>query len=227
MLIPTRLHPFGYSYKPPVTAKSYVQNGLVAMWDGIENAGWGVHDASATVWKELISGTVSNDIASKGSFTSDSFNFTSRSIADLNTLAMRNAVGTSIFTAEITFKPNTYNAGIYLWGSPNGFQLSVLSNYAVRFFSSNTMIAQTEAQYAYSNAHTYSISRSNSTAKAFADGIQIGNDTECAAMTAPTNGLDIMISEVNNIRIYSRAITASEIAANYAVDVVRFNLPTT
>lgn len=30
-----------------VSAKSYIQDGLIAMWDGIENAGWGVHDNSA------------------------------------------------------------------------------------------------------------------------------------------------------------------------------------
>ena len=39
-----------------LSAKSYVQDGLVAMWDGIENAGWGVHDASATTWTDLIGG---------------------------------------------------------------------------------------------------------------------------------------------------------------------------
>lgn len=27
--------------KSGYTAKDYVQDGLVAMWDGIENAGWG------------------------------------------------------------------------------------------------------------------------------------------------------------------------------------------
>ena len=36
-----------------LSAKSYIQDGLVAMWDGIENAGWGVHDPNATVWKDL------------------------------------------------------------------------------------------------------------------------------------------------------------------------------
>ena len=38
------------------TAKDYVQDGLIAMWDGIENAGWGVHDPNATVWKDLVGG---------------------------------------------------------------------------------------------------------------------------------------------------------------------------
>ena len=38
------------------TARSYVQDGLVAMWDGIENAGWGVHDNNATNWVDLVGG---------------------------------------------------------------------------------------------------------------------------------------------------------------------------
>ena len=37
-------------------AAAYIQNGLVACWDGVENAGVGVHDASATVWKDLVAG---------------------------------------------------------------------------------------------------------------------------------------------------------------------------
>ena len=38
------------------TARDYVQDGLVAMWDGIENAGWGVHDPNATNWVDLVNG---------------------------------------------------------------------------------------------------------------------------------------------------------------------------
>lgn len=34
----------------------YVQDGLVACWDGIENAGVGMHDANATVWKDVVGG---------------------------------------------------------------------------------------------------------------------------------------------------------------------------
>ena len=36
-----------------LSAKSYVQNGLVGMWDGIENAGFGQHSENLTVWKNL------------------------------------------------------------------------------------------------------------------------------------------------------------------------------
>ena len=37
------------------TAILYVQDGLVAMFDGRENAGWGVHDHNPSEWKSLVS----------------------------------------------------------------------------------------------------------------------------------------------------------------------------
>ena len=36
-----------------VTAKDYIQDGLVAMWDAQENIGWGKHDDTATTWVDL------------------------------------------------------------------------------------------------------------------------------------------------------------------------------
>ena len=39
-----------------LSARSYVQNGLVNQWDGIENVAYGVHDDSATIWIDLIGG---------------------------------------------------------------------------------------------------------------------------------------------------------------------------
>ena len=33
---------------------SYVADGLVAQWDGIDNAGRGLHDAATTTWKDLV-----------------------------------------------------------------------------------------------------------------------------------------------------------------------------
>jgi len=39
-----------------VTARSYIQNGLVSQWDGIENIGYGIHDGLATTWIDLVGG---------------------------------------------------------------------------------------------------------------------------------------------------------------------------
>ena len=47
------------------TSASYVQRGLIAQWDGIDNAGTGVHDPNATVWKDL-KGNLDMTLTSKG-----------------------------------------------------------------------------------------------------------------------------------------------------------------
>ena len=39
-----------------MSAKSYVQNGLVSQWDAIENIGYGIHDGLATTWIDLVGG---------------------------------------------------------------------------------------------------------------------------------------------------------------------------
>lgn len=39
-----------------LSARNYVQDGLVAMWDGIENAGYGVHSDNPLDFVELVSG---------------------------------------------------------------------------------------------------------------------------------------------------------------------------
>ena len=54
------------------TAASYVQNGLVGQWDGIENAGVGLHDATTNYWTDLTGN--SGDFAvftGVASFTAD------------------------------------------------------------------------------------------------------------------------------------------------------------
>lgn len=43
-----------YYAQNSLSAKSYVQDGLIALWDGIENIGWGKHDNNTTTWKNLV-----------------------------------------------------------------------------------------------------------------------------------------------------------------------------
>lgn len=53
------------------SAKSYVQDGLVCLWDGIENVGYGVHDGAATGWVDLVGG-LSIPLCRDAFFTGDS-----------------------------------------------------------------------------------------------------------------------------------------------------------
>ena len=38
------------------TAADYVQDGLIALWDGVENIGWNSHSDTATTWIDLVNG---------------------------------------------------------------------------------------------------------------------------------------------------------------------------
>ena len=39
-----------------ISAKDYITDGLIAMWDGIENIGYGKHSYDASVWYDLVGG---------------------------------------------------------------------------------------------------------------------------------------------------------------------------
>lgn len=70
------------------TARSYVQDGLIAMWDGVENAGWGVHDSSATVWHNLGTlGSAYDASREEGTFTDNAAQF-ARTSNTRNTFAI-------------------------------------------------------------------------------------------------------------------------------------------
>ena len=53
-------------------ASSYVQDGLIAQWDGIDNAGTGVHDPESTVWKDLR-GSLDMTLTANGSWGSGAY----------------------------------------------------------------------------------------------------------------------------------------------------------
>ena len=171
------------------TAADYIQDGIVCMYDGIENAGWGIHGQNETKWLDLISGSYA-DLNGKGAFEDKEFVFSLRSIGNLRTAPMENAIGSSYFTVETVFTPNTFNYSMFMWGSPQGFCFLILSTYAVRFLSGGTIIWETAGDYAL-DCHGYSITRSGLIAKAYTEGEQIGNEKECAALGKPTHGIDV------------------------------------
>ena len=49
-----------------ISAKDYVQDGLVALYDGIENVGWGRRNPNAVIWRDLIGG---NDLSYSATLT--------------------------------------------------------------------------------------------------------------------------------------------------------------
>lgn len=97
------------SEKVQYTAADYIQDGLIVMWDGIENAGWGVHDNNATVWKNLL-GDTGYDFPNCASWLDNCFNLTASYIGVLNSTEPKKRIITSkdfscpqTLTAEVVY----------------------------------------------------------------------------------------------------------------------------
>ena len=62
----------GFTASADIPASAYIQDGLIAQWDGIDNAGTGVHDPESTVWKDL-KGSLDMTLTANGSWGSGAY----------------------------------------------------------------------------------------------------------------------------------------------------------
>lgn len=232
-MLPVKLSPFGLSIKKLPTAKDYVQNGLVAMWDGIENAGWGVHDSAATMWNDLV-GNRDFSVISGSSWRATSI------LCGPNGAAEREADENLVFAyiecvidcATSAVSDNRVICTFAQDGKSN--TLGILSN---NRGTSLSPIGSSGDVYATSNTGMFSLQGIVSTRQIGENGkaCQVSGQNYFSAF--PKFGWSLGIGNnaggrvygfsggnIHRIAVYSRALTASEIAANYAIDKLRFNL---
>ena len=221
------------------SASLYVQDGLVACWDGIENGGANTHNPSATVWKDLVGGyeftltgvTVEDD---RMTFAGTTSSYGTLSAADTTSTFVAAKNG----TMEIVYASRTVVSG------NNNFQVLLQSTadsgLAFGLFSSSSIIVYSSASTAKplvqfsSSTTTNSVSvryTSGAPASAFANGESktlSGNNywgSPDASMTfigKRASNAAAFPGSIYCIRLYSRQLTDAEIAANHALDVKRF-----
>jgi hypothetical protein len=247
VMIAARQIAFG-SVKRGLSAKDYIQDGLVAMWDGIENAGWGVHDASATVWKDL-SGEWGDatQISSRAVWTDNALSGTSgngylaRGTGDSKT-------SDDIVTFECVFlSPEDQQQRIFCprtvkkqkivqyLGTAGNNSIRVFAPYGPSNLASAPNLGRTKgirltASLIYDDENTTNAKAS------FKNGAQIYEEREYGCVAGGVSGwFDIggradghawttFCGEINCLRIYDRELTAEEIAHNYEIDKARFEL---
>lgn len=222
------------------TARDYVQDGLIAMWDGIENAGWGVHDAAATVWKDLIG---SNNL--KASEVGDDYTKYVVGIDIIN--------GFYKYDRDITLCARVEWVGNY-WGDWCYYGLGTDSGLAkgLKITGMGTGGLSAEISEKYSNPAwkvsvkipSGDIGSVHSVVIVFrfaTKSFEVYSDGEyIASADVPNWNIDANAYQTfsygfryNNTRcgkryngmVYSRALTADEIAYNYKIDKARFKLP--
>ena len=210
------------------TAKDYIQDGLVAMWDGIENAGWGVHDANATTWKDLI-----GDLdLSKGnaSYTwGNNYTQLTRTGAGWNISQFTSAKWVEVVFSMIGEPSDNVDGLVHL--TPKNNTTRKDGQAFVRGGTLNVGFGLTKSiETSYNAIHTVSFNSDKTSYPWFFDGVEI----TMATGTVYNNGSPSYIaigsfyagsnSRIYNTRFYSRALTPEEITHNYLIDKERFNI---
>ena len=222
------------------TSLDYVKDGLVAQWDGIENADVGRHEPSPTVWKDLVGGL---EITIPAWVTVETNAFYSESSTDATrpypTIASIPGLGDSV-TIEVVGQRVRWRAADdygnlqYLIRSPYGsvgYRLNA-SNGAYYHLASG---GQNPGIYNLSTAgldvtgvHTYSalvnrLTGESNTVKA--DGMDYWW-TQNGSLELPTEWVFFNAKRADvrifAIRVYSRRLTDVEIEKNAEVDHLRF-----
>ena len=231
------------------TARDYVQDGLVVMWDGIENAGPGVHSDSTLDFKDLVTGSSCGVGYEYGWSTNTPETPTFTVVADgvrSNDAVIGRSVGIGIpypvsgWTWNYTIE---YVRKVHSFATTAGYNPSVVNSYP-SMTSTGMLMCQT------GNHHIYLLyggmtdtrlieSLDGCSVTSWGDNTDgrevivhgIGNFTSGRGQFGVNTNTHICLSSsffdatLCHLRVYSRALTAAEIAANYAIDKARFNLP--
>lgn len=199
-----------------ISAKDYVQDGLVAMWDGIENAGWGMHDASAKTWKDLAG---NNDITS---VTNSIWGEDHLVLGGVGLCGIVPEIN-DVVTLEIVQIVTSQNGGIISFGQ---ITRQIHSNGTVWF----------EGQRSYGGVavtinepHSQSAIYAEHLGTVFLDGAPATKVTGSSGFNVAHNTLgEFGTYRSKNtlycIRVYDKALSESEIARNYAIDKARFRI---
>lgn len=211
----------------------YVADGLVAWWDGLWNAGLGVHDAAATVWRDLVGGFDININKTGISTGSNMVRFRGYSYVE------RSLNGLSIRTEEIVC------AGYSVSSNPTsggGTEPAILSNggWKLQYNINNRRAGWGVAgQYnptlwsgpgADGAAFAAAFSSDGTTRREYFSGAQFLVRSRTGTLPSQLalsrdSSRRMTECDILCLRIYNRVLTDAEVAANYAVDKERFGLP--
>ena len=222
------------------TAKDYVQDGLIAMWDGIENAGWGVHDPNATTWKDLSQSQ--KDIQVSGTWSEDSFRFSNSGVvikpeiigimeeATVEIVAHNLSSGDNVNPA-INFSNSTPFGviGGHRYSTTGGSATrlgSIISNCIIGYIGTASVPYDSPLTFQSSMIYDKNVKTNN---KTYFNGkylsyFNYANDTRFdGSFRLWISGMFPTLFK--NLRFYQRHLTDAEIAANYSIDKARFNIP--
>ena len=227
------------------STSDYVQDGLVAQWDGVENAGVGMHEDSPSAWVDIVGGL---EITIPEWVTVETNAFYSESSTDTRTYpsissipGLGNDVTIEVVAERVMWRDkNNYKNLQRIISSPYtkfGYRESSTAGvfYQMPIGTNNKLwlYTSTSGSFNVSECHTYTArvtmprDESNTLlvdaatvpgwAKEGSDGMPTDPPTNWTFFDAPRADIRIYA-----IRVYNRKLTDAEVTANAAVDHLRF-----
>ena len=224
-----------------LTSRSYVRRGLVAQFDGVDNAGFGLHDGATNVWTDLTGNGSDGDVAAIVSWTSNGWtNASDGKPVTVPAGAVSEALGSGAFTMQIACNPTRDTARECFFGQYNqsgAFSLEhnngSTSSGRVRFYCSYGSDYLSPAVVPKDVFTSLSCSVTPSSQISW-----VGFDTvytNTASFTAPSPDCRSVLGgefwranmafqgTYHAFRLYDRVLTEAEAKANAAVDAIRFD----
>lgn len=246
-MIAARQIAFGRGAKKGLFAKDYVQDGLVAMWDGIENAGWGTHDPNATMWKDLTgkgSDWKLNPNEGKFSIGIDyvellkNISWTGTGYIATPSWSNDTDIKTLEGVLDTGFVETDNNSPWAVIVSFDLIQQAIYKNVLVVEIASgiiaHSLGIRHKNPFLPTERGQNSISCNSADMKYYMNGVEVinisTNDRNYYNYSESTCPLGVYAgplarhTKIKNLRIYNRALTADEIAHNYNIDKARFGL---
>lgn len=225
-----------------MSAKSYIQDGLIGLFDGIENIGWGKHDPNSSVWVDLSGNIADLSVPSGMLWADDSLKFdgilkhyinTQTDFGELQDYTFEIVFNRDLFTNYASCFSQVENGGTG-WQCYEGKEYPCIGNPGGGYYPKTAtdtllgnhykaMTADTASKkcHQYINGSnkvcfesSYTGTRYNTTKFNFVIGIDAGDVKK-----------KTLIGGISRIGVYNRALIDEEIAHNYAIDKARFNLP--
>lgn len=208
------------------SARDYVQDGLIAMWDGIENAGWGIHDPNATTWIDLIGGLIASSIA-PSQVGADFMLSDGIHRCYLPSLPSMEKFTIEMVVSDIKRKVSWFS----VWAASNdnnsiGWPNPSSTTINWKYFSNRPGVS-------FDGGTLTALADGTTSGRLIVNGQSSSSSVSGSHLSWGTSSLQWSNPWGTNrgtlrnhcIRLYSRALTAEEIQHNHKIDSIRFGLP--
>ena len=228
--------------KEKISAKSYVQNGLFAQFDGIENVEYGKHDSTSTTWINLKE----NPIIKNALFNENSAIPTQTMVTDGRLSDFRISGDFTLHSCLVVCPFKWYNWTMIGIGTGAGMQNGIVFSgmdgnrgnivcYRKAYSGTILNFVQTGLQQGQACIIDIVFQYSIKTYFVYVDGICVGQ-SQISDENWNLDNVNVSIgcqfhhyTDMGNFRIYDilfykRMLTQDEISYNYEIDKMRFGL---